>query len=123
MPHHTLRNTNAFRADVKGPRGFVRPVNRPYSTSPARPRGTGGAPPLVFQEEEAASLELVVTVTYKLEPGDEFVRKDVVVATVGGENRAVLESKAWDVLEGCQVLRPNDDCPSRSGTAGRGNAS
>ena len=47
------------------------------------------------------------------------MRKDVVVATVGGENLEVLESKAWDVLEGCQVLRPNDDCPSRSGTAGR----
>ena len=44
MPHHELRNTNAFRADVKGPRGYIRPVHRPYSQSPARPWGTGGAP-------------------------------------------------------------------------------
>merc|ERR1711871_12316 len=81
MPHHKLRNINAFRSDVKGPRGYVRSVNRPYSTSPARPRGSGGsAPTSVYQEDGEgvrASKELEVTVTYKLEPGDEFVRKEV----------------------------------------------
>lgn len=130
MPHHKLRNTNAFRSDVKGPRGFVRPVNRPYSTSPARPRGSGGATPTRFQggSEDgggggAAAKELAVIVTYKLEPGDEFVRKEIAVQAVGGEIIVVTDSKPWHVLEGCQVLRPNDDCPSRSGTAGRGNQS
>jgi hypothetical protein len=128
MPHHKLRNTNAFRSDVKGPRGFVRPANRPYSTSPARPRGSGGAPPRSLhgaseQEVQASLKELEVTVTYKLEPGDEFVRKEVAVQAVSGEVIAVTDSKPWHVLEGCQVLRPNDDCPSRSGTGGRGNQS
>ena len=130
MPHHKLRNTNAFRSDVKGPRGFVRAVNRPYSTSPARPRGSGGASPASLHhganedgQEARASKELEVTVTYTLEPGDEFVRKEVAVQAVGGETIAVIDTKPWHVLEACQVLRPNDDCPSRSGTGGRGNQS
>ena len=121
MPHHKLRNTNAFRSDVKGPRGFVRSVNRPYSTSPARPRGSGGTPPAAVADGNGK--ELSVTVTYKLEPGDEFVRKEIAVAAAGGEAITVTDLKPWHVLEGCQVLRPNDDCPSRSGTAGRGNQS
>ena len=123
MPHHKLRNTNAFRSDVKGPRGFVRSVNRPYLTSPARPRGSGGTPPSTVADGDRDVKELAVTVTYTLEAGDEFVRKEIAVQAVGGEAITVTELKPWHVLEGCQVLRPNDDCPSRSGTAGRGNQS
>jgi hypothetical protein len=96
-------------------------VNRPYSTSPARPRGSGGTPPAAVADGNGK--ELSVTVTYKLEPGDEFVRKEIAVAAAGGEAITVTDLKPWHVLEGCQVLRPNDDCPSRSGTAGRGNQS
>jgi hypothetical protein len=54
MPHHKLRHSNAQRGDVKGPRGFVRSTHRPYSTSPSRPRGLGGAQPVLPAEEEAA---------------------------------------------------------------------
>lgn len=114
MPHHVLRNTNAFRADVKGPRGYIRPAHRPYSHSPARSRGTGGAP-----AQQPAAWNFVVTVTYHLAPGDEFVHKEVEVQQIPGVVMQVDETKAFHKLQGCQVLRPNDDCPSRSGTGMR----
>jgi hypothetical protein len=109
MPHHRLRSTHAFRADVKGPRGYVRPAHRPLSTSPARPRGSGGAAP------GSAPLphRYRVSITYMLEPGDEFVRKSVAVTSEGAV-LDVVESTPFYRTEGCQVQRPSDDCPSRS---------
>ena len=109
-PHHELRNLNAFRADVKGPRGYVRSSHRPYGSSPARAVGTGGAP-----ANQPAIREFEVVVTYTLEPGDEFVRKEVAVEMLDtGVVTQVQESEAFHKLVGCQVLRPNDDCPNQN---------
>eukprot|EP01052_Picozoa_sp_SAG31_P036414 SAG31_NODE_4542_length_3152_cov_1.420242_1_plen_471_part_00 len=76
MAHHKLRASNAFRADVRGPRGFVRSTSRPYSTSPGSSRGLGGrSPSRMLQEQDRSEIEFHVTVTYALLRGEDFPSK------------------------------------------------
>lgn len=103
IPHHTSRRRSASRADLKGPRGYVHPNGGSQSSK---------------GEIATATLHTVVpdlrvTVLYSLEPGKSFVDK-ILAVHADSATIVVLEELPFHNLQGCQVVRPSDDCPDRS---------
>ena len=117
-PRGMVRCTSCHREHLcSGELGRLKPKGWPLIDR-VRCRGMtqGGHDPRQLQEQAEATMQFQVAVTYSLQRGEEFPSKTVVVTTTSGESVAVLEQDPFHALHGCQVQRPSDDCPSRSGS-------